>query len=375
MSDPASVGGLVRALGVELGPRPAGSPQSVRAAATIADAFGATGAAVRDEPFLYRGWRAEPVALEVGGVPMAAAACTWSLPSAPGGSAGTLRSLGQVPILPGLFEAPGFAVLSEGDVELARVYVNPLDAPAAVLPAGRGPSLTGCAAWVGRADGARLAQAVGEAARIEIGDGAREMRDANVIAEVAGSGDGVVIACAHYDSAWWAPGIVDNAAGVEWVRRVLERVAAGPRPRRTLRAVAWAAEEIGLIGARRHVQLLAEARALDTIHAVVNVDAIGGARDLTLQASSQPHVAAAQRDAAARLAGGLDARACGPLPGSDHMPFHEVGVPMLAFGGPPSYSAYHQAAETIADLDVAVYEEAAAAASEAVLALLAGDAA
>jgi hypothetical protein len=360
---------LVRRLGLELGPRPAGSPESARAAETVAAAFAAAGAQVRTERFDYLGWRGAPVALEIDGETWAAGPCTWSLPTPAGGTVGTVRELGVLAIMAGLFEAPAFAIVSDSGDELARLYVNPLEAPAAALPSGRGPSLTGRAAWLSAADGRRLAQRPGARARLVVDDGTAAMSDVNVIGEVAGASAETVIVGAHYDAAWRAPGIVDNATGVEWVRRTIAHVAAGPRPRRTLRACAWAAEEVGLLGARQHAGLV-RAGAGGRVRAVVNVDAVGGSPRLVVQATLEGEVADLARRAAARLDGRFEVELQPPGPGSDHFAFHEVGVPVVAFVGPPTYPAYHQPGETAEDLDWAALDAVDEAAGELVDALL-----
>ena len=62
-------------------------------------------------------------------------------------------------------------------------------------------------------------------------------RERNVIADIPGRGDGHVIVSAHYDSVWRGPGAIDNATGVEGVRRVGEAFAcARARARRAARS-------------------------------------------------------------------------------------------------------------------------------------------
>ncbi|HEY4277208.1 MAG TPA: M20/M25/M40 family metallo-hydrolase [Conexibacter sp.] len=360
---------LIGHLGLEIGPRVAGSPACAAAADAIAAAFARAGGAVRLERFRYLGWTPSPVVLEVDGTPLAAAPSTWALPTPAGGVAGTLRPLGVVPILKGLIETSAFALLDASGHELGRVYANPNGCGAATLPSGRGAHLTGSAVWVSSDDGQRLAAA--SHALIEIADGAGPLHDANVIAEVAGESDELVIACAHYDSAWRAPGIVDNATGVEWLRRLLAQVATGPRPRRTLRVIALAAEEIGLIGARRHAAALLASGA-PPVRAVVNVDAMGGSPTLLLQATPGSALEQPMRAAAQALA--VDGEVGAPGPGSDQMAFHELGIPVAGFLGAPDYAAYHQPAESLAALDCALFEQAQQAATDVVTALLDADA-
>ncbi len=79
----------------------------------------------------------------------------------------------------------------------------------------------------------------------------------NVIGEIRGSelpGEVVLIA-AHLDSWDLSPGALDDAAGVGIVVETARRIIALDRaPRRTIRVVLFAAEEIGLLGARAYAE-------------------------------------------------------------------------------------------------------------------------
>ncbi len=351
--------------GFQLGPRAAGSAESRACAQSLAEAFSIPGVEVRTEAFTYLGWSGVGAELSVGSTELDVRSATWTLPTGPAGIRGTLRSLGTVIILPGLFEAPAYAV-SDGADELARIYVNPYEAPAAVLPTGRGPSLTGCAVWVSSDDGRTLAQMEGAEVSVTVADGIGPLSDLNVIAELPGETDEIVIACAHYDAAHGAPGVIDNGAGIAWLGRVLIEMAGRPAPRRTLRVCAFAAEEIGLIGARHYAQ-----RALlggTKIAGIVNVDAIGAASALDLQ------VVAELDGIVDELGSKLDdlhtVTRRRPGPGSDHMAFHEQGVPVIALVGPPNYPTYHQVNEDLRAIDRARFESAAQVASDIVLSLV-----
>ena len=77
----------------------------------------------------------------------------------------------------------------------------------------------------------------------------------NTIAEIPGSGPGVVIAGAHLDSWHTGTGATDNAAGcvvaMEAVR-ILKTL--GVQPQRTIRIGLWSGEEQGLLGSQAHVE-------------------------------------------------------------------------------------------------------------------------
>jgi hypothetical protein len=81
----------------------------------------------------------------------------------------------------------------------------------------------------------------------------------NVIAEIPGTdpliGDEVVLLGAHIDSWHSATGATDNADAVaELIEAMRILKASGVRPRRTIRAALWGAEELGLLGARAYAQ-------------------------------------------------------------------------------------------------------------------------
>ena len=88
----------------------------------------------------------------------------------------------------------------------------------------------------------------------EYGD---EYTSQNVIADIRGSEkpDEYVIISAHLDSWDLSPGAFDDAAGVgivvETAKRILELEEA---PKRTIRVILFAAEEIGLLGARAYAE-------------------------------------------------------------------------------------------------------------------------
>ena len=73
----------------------------------------------------------------------------------------------------------------------------------------------------------------------------------NVIGEKPGTdfADEIVVICGHYDSHWRCPGACDNAGGSA-VMMELARVLAARPSRRTLRFIAFGAEETGLFGSR-----------------------------------------------------------------------------------------------------------------------------
>lgn len=182
----------------------------------------------------------------------------------------------------------------------------------------------------------------------------------NVIAELPGQSDEVVIVSAHLDSTAGtpgphycpdrdaAPGADDDASGVAAVlaiARVLTELTrrTGVKPRRTLRFALWNAEEQGLVGSAAYAR--AQASTLAPIVGVFQLDMIGFC-SAPLPATFEVHVGCASsdevisrslqlaelcRDVAPQVASGLltpeiykayDEPATGR---SDHASFHQYG--------------------------------------------------
>jgi hypothetical protein len=154
----------------------------------------------------------------------------------------------------------------------------------------------------------------------------------NVVAEIRGTerpGE-VVIVGGHFDSWDLAEGTTDNGTGSMAAMEALRIIqASGIKPKRTIRAVMFGAEEEGLIGsvayARQH---LAES---DSIQAVLVLD--NGAGMITGQAlQGRPEFQQLWTDLLAPL------QAMGPLTvhdankgGTDHLSFLPMGVPAFNF--------------------------------------------
>jgi Zn-dependent M28 family amino/carboxypeptidase len=106
----------------------------------------------------------------------------------------------------------------------------------------------------------------------------------NVLANVRGETDEIIVVCAHHDSAWRAGGAVDNASGVEALRRIVERYAKLV-PHHTLLAIAFGAEELGLAGSRFFVHDTKTRGELTRIRGVVNLECLARGDQLELWAA------------------------------------------------------------------------------------------
>ena len=153
----------------------------------------------------------------------------------------------------------------------------------------------------------------------------------NVIAELPGDGDDVVIVGGHYDTVpQTGTGTNDNTSGIAVVLSLAEALAGQPLPF-TLRFVLFGAEELGLYGSSHYVSSLSPAE-LDRIKAMLNFDVVGSGPRLNVYGNE----GLAQRSLALAAALNVDAEV-GSLPrgaSSDHAPFQRQGIPVLLMFGP-----------------------------------------
>jgi hypothetical protein len=242
-----------------IGPRQCGTEPAARAAAAVADAFGTLGLEPQFEEFPLLCYETEEPELWVDGERWPAGPCMYAHP-------GECEGKGPIPFF-------------GGSVGAGHVAQPPT-------------------AFLSRADAERIRE--GQHARLVVrAEFVPGRVDRNVVAEVPGASEETVIVGAHYDSVWRGPGVIDNATGVEGLRRVAERLVGGSHPR-TLRFVAFGAEEVGLIGARRHMAGIRERGATPSIVGMVNLDCIGHGESLELLCSPE-RLLARTRAAAERL--------------------------------------------------------------------------
>ena len=158
-----------------------------------------------------------------------------------------------------------------------------------------------------------------------------ELESRNVIAELKGSGDSIVVVGAHYDIVpRTITGANDNGSGMALVLSLAEVLAAQPLPF-TVRFVLFGAEELGLYGSRHYVASLSEPQ-LNRIKAMLNFDVVGSGPHLAVLGHQE--LTELTLELAANL--GVDAQFA-PLPpgaSSDHAPFQSVDIPALLLYAP-----------------------------------------
>jgi Zn-dependent M28 family amino/carboxypeptidase len=205
----------------------------------------------------------------------------------------------------------------------------------------------------------------------------------NVIAETAGSGDGAsIVVGAHLDSVPEGPGINDNGSGTAAVLEAAVQLApALAQGRRHVRFAFWGAEERGLIGSRHHVDALSEEERR-RIAVYINLDMVGSPNFTRYIQGPAPTddgpTALARRELVAEFrehALNIEERT-GTRFGSDDSSFSQKGIPTVGlytgasgakseqqaslFGGTagrPFDPCYHQACDTIDNIDRGVLEQ------------------
>jgi aminopeptidase YwaD len=325
---------LVQTLAVEIGVRQCGTEAAARAAAAIADAFRSLGLEPRFQEFPLLGFDAEEPELWVDGEPWPAGPCMYAHP---GECEGEVRQLSD-------------GIWAVGEGRLVRSIFGKGPIPFFGGSSAGGYVASPPTAFLSRADAERIRD--GQHARLVVrGEYLPGRRDRNVIAELPGASDEVVVVGAHFDSVWRGNGAIDNATGVEGLRRVAERLVGGKHPR-TLQFVAFAAEEIGLIGARRFVTEARERGELARIAGMVNLDCIGYGEKLELLCA--PEALLERTAETARNLGLYDryevVTELGEDAGTDHLPFAQAGVPALSILHFP-YEEYHLPEESPALVD------------------------
>jgi Zn-dependent M28 family amino/carboxypeptidase len=221
----------------------------------------------------------------------------------------------------------------------------------------------------------------------------------NVIADLpGGDADQTVVVGAHLDSVPAGPGINDNGSGTSTILEIAEQFSALKiKPKRHLRFVFFGAEEFGLLGSEHYVENLNDAQ-LAKIYANLNFDMLGSpnyvrfvydgdASDIDPGATVVPPGSDAIESVfndyfagqkLATEATAFDGR-------SDYGPFIEAGIPAgglfsgaediktaeqaKIFGGTAGVAldkCYHQACDTLSNLNTKALEELGDGAAHAV---------
>ncbi len=153
----------------------------------------------------------------------------------------------------------------------------------------------------------------------------------NILAELPGSGSGVVMIGAHLDSVPAGPGINDNGSGVATLLVIAQRLRELPPPDATIRFAFWGAEEGGPFGSRAYVESLsAEERA--EIVAYLNFDMLASPNAVRF-VYDEDDAPAGSDELTARFVAAFEDAGLGwdridVDRRSDHGPFAAAGIPV-----------------------------------------------
>ena len=177
-----------------------------------------------------------------------------------------------------------------------------------------------------------------------------ELPSGNVIGEIVGSEapDEIVLIGGHLDSWDQGTGAVDDGAGIGISAGAAQAIIeAGLTPKRTIRVVAFGAEEVGLLGAFAYAR--AHADELDN-HVLASESDFGGERFYEVKKD-----VGSGDEVIARIAELLDVP-LSPLPtngGPDIIPLHNQGVPVMRLqqDGTDYFDLHHTPDDTLDKLD------------------------
>lgn len=164
-------------------------------------------------------------------------------------------------------------------------------------------------------------------------------RSENISVQKKGTGEGVVIVGAHYDSVNAAKGVDDNGSGVAVVLEVAQRMKAVETPN-TIEFVFFGAEEVDIIGSAAYVNKMTPEQIKSTV-LMVNFDSLA-AGDVAYvygnadeKGKTRDQVLAIAKTANLNLVtqeGGNPEFPRGVTgPWSDHAPFETIGLPFIYF--------------------------------------------
>ena len=217
----------------------------------------------------------------------------------------------------------------------------------------------------------RVGREISGRVRVRVDAISERSQTRNIVAE-AGPEDAerVYMAGAHLDSVPKSPGMNDNASGVAAALEAAEQLAGRPPPEGVaIRFGFWAAEEMGLVGARRYVARLPRGERR-RIRAYVNLDMVGSPGERVRVYGGE---GAAGRAIEAALRAELpDGAPEGDMGGSsDHAAFDRSGIPV---GGLFTRldRCYHRACDRLGNVDARRAAQAARATHGALLALAGG---
>jgi len=206
------------------------------------------------------------------------------------------------------------------------------------------PITSFCISWE---DGVKIIQAQVKRAKINLQSKFYSGEGRNIIGELKGlvHPDEIIVISAHYDSPPFVEGAVDNASGVSVIME-LARLFSLIGSKRTLRFIAWDAEEVGYRGSFHYINELRDKgnskdlskaqnikdvqKAGDQHLLCVNLDVLGMPLGyMTCHINGSKDIGSIIHSLGKEL--GIDCQVSEDIYGSDHNPFALFGIPSINF--------------------------------------------
>lgn len=176
----------------------------------------------------------------------------------------------------------------------------------------------------------------------------KSVQSGNVIGEIPGQSDEVIVVGGHLDSWDLGTGAIDDGAGVAITMAAAKLVGdLRGKPKRTIRVILWGAEEVGLLGARAY----AKAHADEMEKHVLAAESDFGARTIW---QLQTRFGEASLGKATTMARYLRRIGVGPghneaRGGPDVGPLRELGVPVVTLyqNGSDYFDFHHTKDDTL----------------------------
>ncbi|MCL5257343.1 MAG: M28 family metallopeptidase [Chloroflexi bacterium] len=348
---------IIKHLSVAIGERPSGSPAEEEAASYLAGRFRDLGLEVEVQEFKFLGWRAtvapslRVLAPEERELVVGAAPYTDSTPDE--GATGYLRRAGIEYVIPGLEEWKRYAVVDSRGKEVAYILGN-VGGRAMPMP-NPNPLFTTPMVTISRGDSVLLEDWLNEGEEVRVvlksaGSYRPDLTGHNVIATLAGQSEETVVVCAHFDSVPGSPGAIDNASGVQVVFDIASELSVQNSPR-TIKFIAFGAEEDLLLGSRFYVHELKSRGRLANVKCVVNFDTVATGTRLVCRTGPERFRQEVEEVLKAAHAAELfDVQFSPPWASSDHYPFSAEGIPVVMLVLHP-WDAYHAPTDNISVAD------------------------
>ena len=221
-----------------------------------------------------------------------------------------------------LAEAGAVAVVLSRKLGEPRPY-QPLYAVEPLIPA----------LFISKEEGTRLMDLAAQAEELVVSVRTESalVESRNVIAEMKGTGEDVVVVGAHYDTVpEGSVGANDNASGTAVILALAEALSGQTLPF-TVRFISFGAEEVGLLGSSHYVASMND-EELRRVKAMLNFDVVGSGEYSAV--SGHQRLAQEALELAGELGAAAQASQLPPGAASDHTPFEMAGVPVLFLWAP-----------------------------------------